>query len=139
MGCPKIKPANEAPVAWRRKTSTGPRPLPTRRTSASSWLSSSCSRGPSGSLSPATPWSTPHWSFQQFTSQFSRSSFCWFLLIKNGLSFSMCSRLPTGVTFYLCADALYLGVLAASLCMSFFPRGITRNSTNTSPKLQYFF
>ena len=30
------------------------------------------------------------------------------------------------MTFYLCADALYLGILAASLTISFFPKGITR-------------
>ena len=35
-------------------------------------------------------------------------------------------RFSIGVTFYLCADALYLGILAASLTISFFPKGITR-------------
>jgi hypothetical protein len=30
------------------------------------------------------------------------------------------------VTTYLAVDALYLGVLATSLCLSFFPTGVTR-------------
>lgn len=31
-----------------------------------------------------------------------------------------------GVTFYLAADALFLGLMAAALCLSFFPGGLTR-------------
>ena len=35
-------------------------------------------------------------------------------------------RNAAGVTIYLSLDALYVGIIAAALCMSFFPKGLTR-------------
>ena len=36
------------------------------------------------------------------------------------------SRNTAGVTVYLSLDACYVGIIAAALCMSFFPKGLTR-------------
>ncbi len=40
-------------------------------------------------------------------------------------------RWTPGVIAYLVADALFLGLMATALCMSFFPKGLTRISLLT--------